>query len=392
MEWKADEILMFEKAMKIINWQELPMLGLQSGVGFANPGLGVWIFSLMAIIAKTPPQMVRIIQLMNILSILFFYLFIISHIKKERQAPWLWGLGLFCISPLAILFSRKIWAQDILPFFSFFVFFSHWYRRKALGAFSWGLLGALIGQIHMSGFLYAFALVSYSIIIDLKNKHFDLKLWSVWFLGSIIGLIPLIPWLIHIATHTVSSNYSPINILGLNFFMHWFSTACGINLEYSLGHAFWHFITWPILFGKQTYLMALSHLFLLGCGLYAIFEWIWQKFSPSKKSVTQDISSSKKYPKLYEYLFSLGIVGGIIFTLSGFHIPTHYLIILFPFPFIWLCLLFIQRKKMLFLIIICQLAISISFLNFIHTNGGAILGDYGTVYRLQNYQLKLKQE
>ena len=129
MEWKADEIWMFENsratAAGALPW---PMVGMRSSVGLMNPGMSIWLFILIAYLAKTPVAMVMVVQVLNVLALWGLYYFMVVRIPEEKREPWLWGLILVSVSPLPILFSRKIWACDLLPVFSLLVLIGHWCR------------------------------------------------------------------------------------------------------------------------------------------------------------------------------------------------------------------------------------------------------------------------
>ena len=84
---------------------------------------------------------------------LFLSLFKLRPIGQRE--PWLWALSLSAVSPLAMLSQRKIWAQSMLPIFCA-LFLIGWLRRNRYsGACLWGFIGAILGQIHMSGFFFA---------------------------------------------------------------------------------------------------------------------------------------------------------------------------------------------------------------------------------------------
>jgi hypothetical protein len=155
MKWKADEVWMYETARGVVMGQiPWPWLGMGNGVGFANPGLSVWSFIGLAGLSHDPVEMVRWVQVSNVLAIGLFSGFVRRYVLRTEQMIWLWGLAIASVNPLAIHFSRAIWATDILPLVGFFVFVGHWFRQQRWGAFVWGLVGTLIGQIHMSGFFW----------------------------------------------------------------------------------------------------------------------------------------------------------------------------------------------------------------------------------------------
>ena len=154
MEWKGDEKQMYDMAHEAADKFVLPATGMGSGGGIVNPGMSVGVFAIIAAFTNDPLAMDKTVQIINVISILCFLLFVFLKIDPKEKEIWLAGIALAAVSPLAVLFSRKIWAQDLLPIFSFFIILTNFYRSKGWSAFLWGLTGAIIGQVHMD-FLYS---------------------------------------------------------------------------------------------------------------------------------------------------------------------------------------------------------------------------------------------
>ncbi len=85
---------------------------------------------------------------------------------------------------------------------------------------------------------------------------------------------------------------------------------------------------------------------------------------------------------------------GILLTLCGVRIHRHYLLVSFPLEFLWLarmalppapCPRDVQRqgRAALAALVVLELALSASFLGYLHVNGGAPRGDYGIAYGAQ---------
>ena len=75
-------------------------------------------------------------------------------------------------------------------------------------------------------------------------------------------------------------------------------------------------------------------------------------------------------------------------------VHRHYMLLAFPFPFIWLASISLVEgttkwlsqkvgRRLLVGLIIVHAAISFSFLHYVHVNQRNINGDYGTPYRAQ---------
>ncbi len=384
MKWKADEIWMYEVARDVVTGkQPWPWLGMGNGAGFLNPGLSVWCFIAMAWVSPDPIDMVRWVQVSNIAAIGLFIVFILRYIPKSEQLVWLWGIAIMSVNPLAIHFSRALWAQDILPFVVFFVFAGHWFRHLRWGAFVWGLVGTLIGQIHMTGFFWQASLVLMTLISPQnwglggqKVSKFTTN-WRFWFLGTTIGLLPMIPWIRQIGgTAATIARPSWAEILTPNFPLHWLLSSWGLNLEYDLGPEFWRsFLAEPRLFGYPTFTAAVALLFLAVSAIAAMIRW----YRSRRKTYDLTLTPNSIEP----YLWAAGVIMPILLLLARVRVPAHYLIVLYPFVHIWVAIL--ERGRVRSLVAICsaQLFLSLCFLVFIHIHNGGPEAFYGTVYRLR---------
>ena len=96
--------------------------------------------------------------------------------------PWL--------SSFQEIFGRT----NILSFFTVLIMTGFNYRSQKAGAFFWGLFGAMIGQIHARLF-FSFGFFVFALIYDRKNQINTN--WLFWFLGSVLGTLPMIPWIVY---------------------------------------------------------------------------------------------------------------------------------------------------------------------------------------------------
>jgi hypothetical protein len=392
MEWKYDEWWMYTHAMLAPLegiWQSV---GMKSGAGIINPGLSVWVFSLMGYFIETPLGMARGVQILNVTALLGFIFFAKKSLKGKEQQQWYWALALLAANPLYLLFSRKIWAQDVLPIFCLLFIVGHFYRKKKWGAFTWGMVGAMLGQIHMSGFFFAFGLFLLSTFFDYKRK---IKWqWPSWFVGSVLGSIGLLPWIYEMLYHRGASSTSWENLYKFDFYIYSFIDPLGLNTMYSLREHFWDFIKMPFVFGMPTYLVAVGHLILIGVAL-KLLQQIFLLLRSIRDTVSNRATDNSKTKSklvnrlLYKssatefYLLATLFSLGILMNFSGVKIRPHYLIIAYPFLFLYVVKLLFSHKKILTILIAVQLFISICLLTFIHQNGGAEKGDYGKAYHLQ---------
>jgi hypothetical protein len=383
MEWKDDERWMFEHAQAATHSGSWLPVGMESSGGIVNPGLSVWIFSVLSFFCSTPVGMARGVELINIFALVGLVLFVLKRVEEKERIVWLWGMALAAISPLAVLFSRKIWEQDTIVLFSMFTIVGNAYRTERWGAFLWGLAGALAGQIHMSGFFYAFGLFVFTIIYDRVTK--TKTKWFWWVLGSAIGGIGLIPWITYIFSHPHPTSLAWVHLLQFSFYPYWFIDCHGLNIMYSVRKAFWELIRMPYLFGTPTYLILVIHLFLAGVGVYSlkrIFNYVKNKLLPlkTKGAILKYI---KNLTLLEFYLFSILLGLGIFMNFSGVITFQHYLIVGFPFSYLFLSKIIMPKKKLMITVITAQLIITITFLIYVHVNNGIENGDYGKTWLSQ---------
>ena len=383
MEWKDDEQWMYKKAHEAAAAGQLPAAGMRSGGGIVNPGMSIGVFAFIAKFTDDPLEMNRVVQVLNIFSVLGFLLFVFLKVKGDEREIWLLGITLAAISPLAVLFSRKIWAQDLLPGLSFLIILANSYRNKGWGAFVWGLAGALIGQVHMSGFFFAAGLFVFTVLHDYYNK---IKFrWICWIAGSIIGSISIIPWIQFMLDNPQLSHQSFWHIFQFNFYLCWFFDSQGLNVMYSMRKEFWQFIKEPVIAGIPTYLVAVAHLFLAAASIFTLMA-LWKYMKRAIRFLKDKIPFKNIFLNMSItrfYLFSVLLGLGVFMTLSGTTIYTHYLICAFPFSYIFLAKVLEHRKRLMFAIIFAQLFVTILFLFYVHNHNGIEKGDYGKVYRVQ---------
>jgi len=378
MEWKSDEIWMYQTAQAIAQGlQSWPALGMTSSTGIQNPAMSVWIFAVIAKAAKTPIEMVRWVQNLNICALWIGFIWTLRQkdLSHERLV-WLQAFALMAVSPLAIVFSRKLWAQDLLPLASILLLMCHWHRFNKAGSLGWGFFGALIGQIHMSGFFFSAGLMMWTVLDAQKQQRLKTIPWAPWLAGTTIGLLPLLPWIAYMTSQDHVSSRTWVALLVPKYFLHWATTSLGINLNYSLGSHFIEFLKQPLIGQWPTFLVGSCHLLLLGVGIQAIGGWLMT----GRKDWLPTFGSGSTPTSFY--LSSAGIGTGALMAIAGLPQPIHYLIIAFPWPYLWLTSLLKDRHKLWLFVAMAQLAVAMMFLVFIHQTGGFADCDYGISYRL----------
>jgi hypothetical protein len=392
MEYKADEMWTFEQARDADFRQAVPWVGMNSSVDVPNPGMSLWVFMALRQLsgAHDPPGLARAVQLANCLALVLLVVFALRRVAPDEREIWLWAAALLAVNPLAVLFHRKLWPPCVLPLFTLAVLWAWWQRDRWWAAFVWGLVGALLGQVHMAGFFFTGGFALWALCFDRKNVC-----WRGWLVGSLLGALPLVPWAWYLFCHPINHSPNPhrwVHALEGKFWVRWGTESFGLGIEYTLGRHFRDFLRWPLLGGRPTYLVALAHgmvgvtaAALVGRGAAALWRGrrrmarLWTGRS-SPTAFTQGAA-------LWGF--------GLLLTLSCFSIHRHYMIVLFPLEFVWVARLALARpagtscrrrlgRWLLGALWAAQLLISTQFLVYIHKTQ-RIDAEYGTTYRAQRH-------
>jgi hypothetical protein len=397
MEYKEDERYDFTQSQVIGNTAPWPTYGIASGVYIVNPGMSIWVFAVLAKIsgATTPTELARALQVFSWLGVCLVLVFAFFFIEKhEERVPWFWVFSLAMVNPMAILYQRKLWPEPFLPFFSM-LFLMGWYRRERwTWAFVWGLVGAILGQIHMSGFFYAGALFLWTAFFGRSNSQ--RPHWKSWFLGSVIGSLPLIPWAIYVLQHPTPHAINPGwgEALQFKYWDFWIGDAFGLHLGNALGiyigdsqiEQLSDFIRYPIIAGQATYLVAVAHLAIIGCVIWTLLQfarWVSQEVRGGWSNFKRDIVGVES-PSIFAKNSAL-LGSGILMTLTNVNIRRYYMMVTFPFEQFWISSFALKRhggKIMLAVLWTAQLLISAHFVGYIHVNQGSPKGDYGDAYHV----------
>jgi hypothetical protein len=376
MEFKGDEAHMFHRA-EAGHW---PWLGLSSGVGLPNPGMSVWVFVALSRLfgLHNPTSLDRGVEGLNIAALLLLLVFVLREVSGREREAWLWGTALVALSPPAILFSRKIWAQSVLPFFSTLLLIAWWRRRNRGAAFAWGVLGAGLGQIHMSGFFFAGGLAAWTALFDRRSAR-----WKPWLLGTLLGSLTLIPWIHDVVGHSGPSDRSLGHIAGLGFWRLWVGHPLALDMHMSFGSHFGSFLASPHIGDAATHGVALCYAVMLACAAFiavGAVRALWSDRRWRELFVGRETQTS--------FLLSAGLWGfGLLLTLTAVFIYRHYLIVAFVLPFMWFAWLALMRprvgRRVLTVLCVAEALLSVQFLAYIHEHHGVRGGDYGISYDAQ---------
>lgn len=362
MEWKADEKLMHALAKSVYEKGAIPDLGMPSGVGLPNAGFSIVPFALLYALSTDPVLMTLGVALVNCIALVLFMA--IALRLPERKKEFVCGIGLVSVNLLMVLYSRKLWAQDLLPLFMAGIWFLHTQRRFLLSLVGIGLLGVLAGQLHISGFFYLAGLF----LAMWVAKQLNIRTVLAMGLGIIIGMLPAIPWIKEVFTGGHTSNTGLHNMVKFEYFLHLLTDPAGINVQYSLGK---HVIEFLRYFGYVPVLFA------LGIATATVFGLI-RLLKPGISKLRLNFNDP-----LHFYALAFVAIPGVLLTLSGSPVRSHYLIAAAPFAHaVWAALWLKAGSKWYVLGLVCQFLMTLAFLYYVH-HFGAPEGDYGVPYRLQ---------
>ncbi|MCZ7667315.1 MAG: hypothetical protein M5U34_08945 [Chloroflexi bacterium] len=191
-EFKADEARLLALALEMAEGQ-IPLRGISSSVGLPNFPTSVWLYALPLLVWPHPYAATLFTGLLNTGAVLACYWLVRRY----------WGLMaavaatlLFAVSPWAVIFSRKIWAQNLLPLFVML-----WLIGLALALverkprFIWLVLVALAlaVQIHLAALALAPATL---VLLLLFWRRIS---WRDLLIGTGLGVLTAVPFLFYLS-------------------------------------------------------------------------------------------------------------------------------------------------------------------------------------------------
>jgi hypothetical protein len=346
-------------------------LGMPSSRGVRNAGMSVWVFIALGLVsfASTPEGLTRAVAVLAIgahTAALLIPLKLVAN-EQERRA-WIWAIVLTMTNPILVFLERKIWAQSVLPIFDV-VMIAAWMRRDTrAGAFVWGFVGALVGQIHMAGFFFAPALALWTRLFG-RGKRVS---WIAWLAGSVAGALPAIGWVLYLARERPGANAGdPWLRFRLEFYQYFFSDPTGLAGTYVVGDDLFRAMKYPLVSGHPTYLVGAAHvaLAIASCaiGLRVLREG-WDRRGSIRSLVVGDGSDTSLL------LGAVLVAMGLLMTLPSIPIHRHYMLAVFPLPYVFTARAALRRpggQKWLGVLLGGTTVVSFGLLAFLHANGGA---------------------
>src|SRR5512136_2952769 len=190
VEYKLDEANISRLSLNMVRYGQVPIWGLGSSVGIYNGALSEWLLALPYAISSSPVVATGFVAVLNVLAVAMTFAF-----TRKVAGPWAACIAalLFAVAPWAVLNSRKLWAQDLLPPFVIA------YLWTAYLAFveekPWWLIGHALAlaaciQLHYSALTLVFLTV-FLILLFWWRKW----LWRILLVTAVVGVLGFAPFL-----------------------------------------------------------------------------------------------------------------------------------------------------------------------------------------------------
>lgn len=388
IEYKEDEELYFGAVHRAVLNGQYALHGMPSSQNVRAPGLSVWVLYPLGYLfgVEDPTRLALGMAVLNILSIGLLLVFVYRCVEPPHRETWLWAIALASLNPHCIMMGRKIWPVCILPIFVIGFITCWWKRHQFGGAFGWGFLSSILGQIHPGAFFYATAVAIATFIHNRKTVR-----WRAWILGGMLGACSMIPWLVYLVERPDSPRDDVFQIhraVMMRYWLYWSSEPFGIGLQHYLKTELADFLSGPTLNGSPTFVNGLAYASCFAIAfvlmLLALKRWLleitYRKAAFAFRNSSTDIL-------MQSVLFGYGI----ILCISLMPVHRHYLIVTFPLTFLWVARLALPRgatlsiarrgRAALSILCLSSLLLSAQLLLFIHEHRGAP-GTYGKTYGL----------
>ena len=188
LEFKGDEAFAANRALEFVRGGKLPTSGLMSSVGIPNPPLFCWMLIPMFFITSSIAAVCGMIAGLGLAAVVVTW-----WIGRKYYSP-LAGLvaaALFATAPWAVIYSRKIWAQDFVPVYATAMMWAAHalvFGKRPKAVFWMLCLPLCVIQIHYSGF--ALTATSVAILVLLRPK-IDWR-WAV--AGVAVAVVLAVPY------------------------------------------------------------------------------------------------------------------------------------------------------------------------------------------------------
>ena len=395
LEFQGDEAYAANLALQFVKTGKLPLAGLMSSVGVTNPPLFIYLLIPMFAINASPVFVSGCIALLGLAAVVMTW-----HIGRKYYGP---AAGLvaalfFAVSPWAVIYSRKIWAQDFVPVFAtatMWAVHSLVLGKKPKAIFWCVLLPLCVVQIHFSGLALTATVL---VIVAWLRPKID---WRFAAAGLVVAVITMAPYLylqqktdwgdFRQAMNTVGGGQQweklngitthPVNGYRLpskQNVSYALAIMNGGRIEDALGIAadkeFDRAQIWSRKAGYFTHATTLGDWPLLLQRLAFVAAFIWLAIGAGKAVRAGKVAAE---PARAAWILALWLVVPVaVFTVAGLWTYLTYFAILFPAHFL-VCGAGAQRLKPVMawslagILAVGNVAFMLDYYRFVDRNGGA---------------------
>ncbi len=187
-EFKRDEATLSRLSLDLAQGKDLPMLGIGSSVGFPNSPMNVYLLAIPYAAGNNPILATLFVGFLNVLAVALTWRVARRYFGPE--AALVAGF-LYAVSPWAVIYSRKIWAQDMLPPFVVATLLTGLVGLVEVKAKRWAQLWhlpllAITAQIHFAAVILA--LISL-VMVGLGWRRIRREFWF-GLVGAILLCVP----------------------------------------------------------------------------------------------------------------------------------------------------------------------------------------------------------
>ncbi|MBM3859908.1 MAG: hypothetical protein FJ395_09695 [Verrucomicrobia bacterium] len=195
LEFKGDEAYATHIVQRVLHGGGWPEVGLLSSVKVMNPPLFLYLLVPLFMIHSSPVFVCCAIALLNLVAVAIAW-----HVGRKYYGTiaGLVAALLFAVSPWAVLYSRKIWAQDFVPLLvagTLWALHALAFGKKPRAVFWVVLLPLLVIEVHFAGLALTAAVIG---LLAWLRPKMDWR-WAA--AGALIAGALLIPYLRYQTAH-----------------------------------------------------------------------------------------------------------------------------------------------------------------------------------------------
>lgn len=373
IEFKSDEATTVNQIIQFFNSPHLIERGLISGTGVYNFPLFNYLMIPISLWSREPIILSGVIAVVNSLLVGVFFLFVRRYYNLMTAV---FASLLLAFSPWGVIFSRKIWAQDLIFLLYIpFLWLLHELilKKNPKVVFPLFVLLALLIQLHGSGlFLFAVTILTLLIMRTKINPGRAIC-------GFLIGLIPAIPYILFQLTsmpfcpdcEAFIKYQNSSRPFDMNNLLRPFQVIGGLGYHFVLGKSYIDFaIVYAVIY-KLQYVFTLGFFGILA-GLFFV------------------IVRKQKYIFLVIYFISIPV----LFFVTKTTAYMHYFVVILPISVLLFAISMtsvysffkIRLLKVVligvFLVFLGSNILFIYLFNSFLYNKKDIEGDYGPIYSL----------